>query len=179
MEIIKCEIEGLYIIKPKVFGDNRGYFCETYKKEYFEEHIGKIDWVQENQSMSTKGVLRGLHFQKGDKSQAKLVKVVKGRVFDVAVDLRKDSKTYGKYMGVELSEDNMLQFFIPRGFAHGFLVLSEEAIFEYKVDNVYSPTDEGSLSWNDKTVNIEWPLNVEYKLSDKDKEAPELGDYKF
>ena len=179
MEFIKCDIEGLYIIKPKIFGDNRGYFCETYKKEEFEKNIGKVIWLQENQSKSTKGVLRGLHFQKGEFSQAKLVRVVKGSVFDVAVDLRKESPTYGQYFSVELSEDNMLQFYIPRGFAHGFLVLSDEAVFEYKVDNIYLPKVEGSLLWNDKTINIDWPYMEHYLLSEKDKNAPLLGDYTF
>lgn len=179
MEFIKCDIEGLYIIKPKIFGDNRGYFCETYKKEEFEKNIGKVIWLQENQSKSTKGVLRGLHFQKGEFSQAKLVRVVKGSVFDVAVDLRKESPTYGQYFSVELSEDNMLQFYIPRGFAHGFLVLSDEAVFEYKVDNIYLPKVEGSLLWNDKTINIDWPYMENYLLSEKDKNAPLLGDYTF
>ena len=179
MKIEKCNIDGLYIIKPTIFGDERGYFCETYKKDLFEKEIGPIQWVQENQSKSTKGVLRGLHFQKGDKSQAKLVSVVKGRVFDVAVDLRKESPTFGKYFTIELTEDNLFQLFIPRGFAHGFLVLSEDAIFQYKVDNEYSPRDEGSLKWDDKTVNINWPEMDKYHLSEKDLLAPELGDYVF
>ena len=179
MEYIKCDIEGLCIIKPKVFGDHRGYFCETYKAEEFKENVADVQWVQENQSMSTYGVLRGLHFQKGEFAQAKLVRVIKGRVLDVAVDLRKGSPTFGRYKAVELSEENMLQFFVPRGFAHGFLVLSEEAVFQYKVDNVYAPQEEGSLNWDDNTVAIEWPLRDNLILSDKDRDAPALGHYVF
>ena len=179
MEFINCPIEGLCIVKPRVFGDERGYFSETYKKELFEQHLGKIDWIQENQSRSTRGVLRGLHFQKGEFAQAKLVRVVRGRVLDVAVDLRKDSPTYGKYHAVELSEENMLQFYIPRGFAHGFLVLSEDAFFQYKVDNVYAPQAEGRLFWADEQVGIEWPESETILLSEKDREAPRLGSYIF
>lgn len=150
-------IEGLYVIEPTVFEDNRGFFMETYNKEDFEEIGINTEFVQDNQSKSIKGVLRGLHFQK-EYPQAKLVRVIKGEVYDVAVDLRKDSKTYGKYYGVTLTEKNKLQFFIPRGFAHGFLVLSEEAEFTYKCDDLYHPNDEGGIIWNDKKINIEWPL---------------------
>ena len=135
MEYIKTEIEGVFIIEPKVFNDTRGYFMEAWKQAEFNEHVGKVDFIQDNESKSSFGVLRGLHYQKGETSQAKLVRVIKGKVLDVAVDIRKSSPTFGKHVMVELSEDNKRQFFIPRGFAHGFLVLSEEAIFTYKVDN--------------------------------------------
>ena len=139
MEYIKTDIDGVWIIEPKVFNDARGYFFEAWKKDEFEQHIGPVTFVQDNESKSSYGVLRGLHYQKGEFSQAKLVRVIKGRVVDVAVDIRKSSKTYGKYVMVELSEENKRQLFIPRGFAHGFLVLSDEAIFTYKVDNIYAP----------------------------------------
>lgn len=165
----KTDIDGVYIITPKVFADPRGYFFESFKKEEFEQNVGKVDFIQENESRSSRGVLRGLHYQKGEKSQAKLVRVIKGSVIDVAVDLRKFSPTFGKYVMVELSEENKRQLFIPRGFAHGFMVTSEEAIFTYKVDNVYSPADEASIMWNDKTLNIKWPINeIEPLTSEKD-----------
>ena len=168
-------IEGLYIIEPTVFADNRGFFMETYSKKDFEEIGITTEFVQDNHSKSTKGVLRGLHFQK-EFPQAKLVRVIKGEVYDVAVDLRKDSKTYVKYYGVTLTQENKLQFFIPRGFAHGFLVLSDEAEFTYKCDELYHPNDEGGVIWNDKTINIEWPLEKvdEVIQSEKDKNWPEL-----
>ncbi len=150
-------IEGLYVLKPTVFEDNRGFFMESYNKKDFEEIGIPNEFVQDNHSKSSKGVLRGLHFQK-QYPQSKLVRVIKGEVYDVAVDLRKDSKTYGKYYGVILSEENKLQFFIPKGFAHGFLVLSDEAEFVYKCDDFYHPGDEGGLIWNDKTINVNWPL---------------------
>ena len=149
-------IEGLCVITPAVHGDNRGYFMETYSQRDMEENGIHINFVQDNQSMSVKGVLRGLHFQKNF-PQTKLVRVIKGRVFDVAVDLRKDSKTYGKWYGIELTEENKKQFLIPRGFAHGFLVLSETAEFCYKCDDFYHANDEGGLAWNDPTIGIEWP----------------------
>ena len=149
-------IEGLCVITPKVHGDNRGYFMETYSQRDMEENGIHINFVQDNQSMSVKGVLRGLHFQKNF-PQTKLVRVIKGRVFDVAVDLRKDSATYGKWYGIELTEDNKKQFLIPRGFAHGFLVLSDTAEFCYKCDDFYHANDEGGLAWNDPTIGIEWP----------------------
>ncbi|MBF1386609.1 dTDP-4-dehydrorhamnose 3,5-epimerase [Prevotella aurantiaca] len=170
MEYKKTEIDGVWIIEPKVFSDNRGYFYEVWRQSDFDEHIGQhVEFVQDNESKSSYGVLRGLHYQKGDFSQAKLVRVLKGKVLDVAVDLRKDSPTLGKYVMVELSEENKRQFFIPRGFAHGFLVLSEEAIFTYKVDNIYAPQSEASLRWNDETVGIEWPIDVkDIVISDKD-----------
>lgn len=168
-------IEGLYVIEPTVFEDNRGYFLETYNKKDFEEIGITTEFVQDNQSKSTKGVLRGLHFQK-QFPQAKLVRVIKGEVYDVAVDLRKGSKTYGKYYGVILTEKNKLQFFIPRGFAHGFLVLSDEAEFTYKCDELYHPNDEGGIIWNDKKINIEWPLDKVEEIiqSEKDKQLPQL-----
>lgn len=171
-------IDGLYVIKPTVFEDNRGFFMETYSKRDFEEIGINSEFVQDNHSKSTKGVLRGLHFQK-EYPQSKLVRVVKGEVYDVAVDLRKDSKTYGKYYGVVLSEENKLQFFIPKGFAHGFLVLSEEAEFVYKCDDFYHPGDEGGVIWNDEKIGIEWPLEKvggkqNLIQSEKDKKWPNL-----
>lgn len=174
----KTFIEGVYIITPKVFGDSRGYFMETYKQSDFEEAGISCKFLQDNQSKSRKGVLRGLHFQK-TYPQAKLVRVIKGEVYDVAVDLRKDSPTYGKYVGTILSEENKKQFFIPRGFAHGFLVLSEEAEFVYKCDNLYHPEDEGGLIYNDKTVSIDWPQGFELLLSDKDKNFPDFEHLNF
>ena len=171
-------IEGLYVIKPTVFEDSRGFFMETYQKQDFAAIGITQEFVQDNQSKSSKGVLRGLHFQK-EYAQSKLVRVIKGAVYDVAVDLRKDSKTYGKYYGVTLTEENKLQFFIPKGFAHGFLVLSDEAEFTYKCDDYYHPGDEGGLLWNDPTIGIQWPLDqiggVENIIqSDKDKKWPTL-----
>ena len=176
---IGTSIEGVFIIEPTVFGDNRGYFMETYSKKDFEEIGLNYDFVQDNQSKSKKGVLRGLHFQK-ENSQAKLVRCIKGEVFDVAVDLRPGSKTYGKWEGVRLSEENKKMFMIPRGFAHGFLVLSDEAEFTYKCDDIYNPTAEGGLAWNDKEVAIEWPLeNIdkdELLTSEKDGKWPTLNE---
>lgn len=171
-------IEGVYVIQPTVFEDSRGFFMETYSKKEFEEIGITYDFVQDNQSKSTKGVLRGLHFQK-QFPQTKLVRVIKGSVYDVAVDLRKDSPTYGKYYGVILTEENKLQFLIPRGFAHGFLVLSEEAEFVYKCDDFYHPNDEGGILWNDPTIQIQWPLDkvggIENIIqSEKDKIWPKL-----
>ena len=154
--VTKCPIEGLYIIEPSVFGDNRGYFMETCNKKDMEEAGLNLNFVQDNQSMSVKGVLRGLHFQK-EFPQGKLVRVIKGRVFDVAVDLRSNSETYGQWYGVELTEENKKQFYISEGFAHGFLVLSDTAEFCYKVTDFYHPGDEGGLAWNDPEINIEWP----------------------
>ena len=158
-------IEGLCVIAPAVHGDNRGYFMETYSQRDMEENGIHINFVQDNQSMSVKGVLRGLHFQKNF-PQTKLVRVIKGRVFDVAVDLRKDSKTFGKWYGIELTEENKKQFLIPRGFAHGFLVLSETAEFCYKCDDFYHANDEGGLAWNDPAIGVQWPEVVgEYRGS--------------
>lgn len=175
----KTEIDGVYIIEPTVFGDNRGYFMETYNYSEFKAGDLDITFVQDNQSKSRKGVLRGLHFQK-IYPQGKLVRVVNGEVFDVAVDLRRNSATYGKWVGVNLSAENKKQFFIPKGFAHGFLVLSEEAEFVYKCDEFYHPEDEGGLLWNDPTINVTWPIEDTMKilLSEKDKKNPtflELG----
>lgn len=172
MNYIQTEIDGVWVIEPKVFTDDRGYFMEAFKKEEFEKNIGEVDFIQDNESKSSFGVLRGLHYQKGDCSQAKLVRVIKGKVLDVAVDLRKSSPTFGKYVSIELSEDNKRQFFIPRGFAHGFLVMSDEAIFTYKVDNLYSPQSEASIIYNDKDINIDWPIaENQIIMSDKDRLA--------
>lgn len=173
-------IDGVCIIEPTVFGDERGYFMETYEKSDFEEIGIKGEFVQDNQSRSKKGVLRGLHFQKKH-SQAKIVRCIRGEVFDVAVDLRPGSKTYGKWEGVILSEENKKMFYIPRGFAHGFLVLSDTAEFCYKVDNIYDHENEGGLQWNDKDVNVKWPevpgmKPEEYLTSEKDGKWPTLKD---
>lgn len=177
MQFIEQEIPGVYVIEPQKFGDARGYFMETYRKEIFDRHIGEVNFVQDNQSHSTYGVLRGLHYQKGDYSQAKLVRVFSGRVLDVAVDLRKSSPMFGKYVMVELSGENNKQLFIPRGFAHGFLVLSDTATFAYKVDNVYAPDQEATLMYNDPSVGIEWPLDAEeLLLSPKDLNGKSLAD---
>jgi dTDP-4-dehydrorhamnose 3,5-epimerase len=177
MEFKKTNIEGVYIIEPKVFNDARGYFFEAWKKEEFEQHIGKVEFVQDNESKSSYGVLRGLHYQKGDCSQAKLVRVIKGKVLDVAVDIRKSSPTFGKYVMAELSDENKRQFFIPRGFAHGFLVLSDGAIFTYKVDNVYAPQADAGIRWNDPEIGIEWPIDPKDVLtSEKDMKQPFLRD---
>ncbi|NLL23776.1 MAG: dTDP-4-dehydrorhamnose 3,5-epimerase [Tissierellia bacterium] len=166
---IKTEIEGVFIIEPRVFIDERGYFMETYNKADFHKAGITCEFVQDNQSKSKKGVLRGLHFQK-QYPQAKLVRVTKGEVYDVAVDLRKDSPTYGKYVGVILSAEKKNMLFIPRGFAHGFLVLSEEAEFIYKCDEFYHPEDEGGIRWDDQSIGIRWPeVGIEYCLSEKDK----------
>jgi len=166
----ETEIEGVYIISPIVFGDNRGYFMETYNYNEFKEAGLDMVFVQDNQSKSKKGVLRGLHFQKTH-PQGKLVRVIEGEVFDVAVDLRKNSKTYGKWVGVILSKDNKKQFYIPEGFAHGFLVLSDEAEFTYKCTDFYHPEDEGGIAWNDPDIGVKWPMEGIEKviLSDKDK----------
>lgn len=178
MEYIKTAIEGVWIIEPKVFEDQRGYFFEAWKQAEFDEQIGRhVSFVQDNESKSSYGVLRGLHYQKGEFSQAKLVRVIKGRVLDVAVDIRKSSPTFGKYVAVELSDENKRQFFIPRGFAHGFLVLSDEAIFTYKVDNVYAPQSEASIRWNDETIGIDWPIDAKDVLtSEKDLKACSIAD---
>ena len=165
IKIVKAPIEGLYVIEPAVHGDSRGYFSETYNQRDMQEAGLNMVFVQDNESMSTKGLLRGLHFQK-EFPQGKLVRVIKGAVFDVAVDLRADSPTYGKWYGIELTEENHKQFYISEGFAHGFLVLSDEAKFCYKVTDFYHPGDEGGLAWNDPEIGIEWPQLVgEYKGS--------------
>ncbi|MCQ2198414.1 MAG: dTDP-4-dehydrorhamnose 3,5-epimerase [Paludibacteraceae bacterium] len=178
MNFIDTDIEGVFIIEPKVFGDSRGYFFEAFKQNEFDAHAGKhVEFVQDNESKSSKGVLRGLHYQKGDCSQAKLVRVVKGAVLDVAVDIRKGSPTFGKHVAVELTDENKRQLFIPRGFAHGFLVLSDEAIFTYKVDNVYAPQADAGIMYNDPEIGIKWPeVNIELLLSDKDLKHPNLKD---
>ena len=169
MEFKELDIKGVWLIEPKRFGDARGYFCETFKLSEFESHIGKVEFVQDNESLSTRGVLRGLHFQRGEWSQAKLVRVSQGRVLDVAVDLRGGSPTYGPHVAEELSRHNGRQMFIPRGFAHGFVVLSDEAQFQYKVDNVYAPQSEATLRFDDPALGIDWPIaKEEMKLSEKD-----------
>ncbi len=177
MEYIATELQGAFIIEPKVINDDRGYFFEAWKKEEFEKHVGKVDFIQDNESKSSYGVLRGLHYQKGDSSQAKLVRVVKGKVLDVAVDMRRSSPTFGKYVAVELSEENKRQLFVPRGFAHGFLVLSPEAIFNYKVDNGYSPQDEVCIRWNDEALGIKWPIEYDKIItSPKDLKGKSLNE---
>ena len=169
MEIIKTAIEGLVIIAPKMFQDARGYFFESFSQREFEEKVRKINFVQDNESMSSYGVMRGLHFQIPPYTQSKLVRCVKGRVLDVAVDIRKGSPTYGQHVAVELSEDNLRQFFVPRGFAHGFAVLSETAIFQYKCDNFYAPQADGGISIKDDSLGIDWLIPTENAiLSEKD-----------
>ena len=177
-KITKCEREGLYILEPKVFCDDRGYFMETYNQNDFDELGLNMKFVQDNESKSKRGVLRGLHFQKKH-PQGKLVRVIKGSVYDVAVDIRKNSKTFGKWVGVELSEKNKKQFYIPEGFAHGFLVLSEEAQFVYKCSDFYYPEDEGGIIYNDSTINISWPIpeDMEVVISEKDKKWGGLKEY--
>ena len=175
IKVTKCDIEGLAVIEPKVFPDSRGYFMETYNQNDMREAGLDMVFVQDNQSMSTKGVLRGLHRQL-EFPQGKLVRVVRGTVFDVAVDLREGSKTYGQWYGVELSAENKKQFYIPEGFAHGFLVLSDEAEFCYKVTDFYHPGDEAGIMWNDPDIGVEWPIpeGMEIKLSEKDQNWPRL-----
>ena len=169
MEVIKTDIEGLVIIEPKVFKDARGYFFESFSQREFEEKVRKVNFVQDNESMSSYGVMRGLHFQRPPYTQSKLVRCVKGRVLDVAVDIRKGSPTYGKHVAVELSEDNHRQFFVPRGFAHGFAVLSNVAIFQYKCDNFYAPQADGGISIMDDTLSIDWQIPMDQALlSEKD-----------
>ena len=173
MNFIETEVPGVWIIEPKVWGDHRGYFIETFKKELFEKNIGKAEFIQDNESYSSFGVLRGLHYQIGEYSQAKLVRVLHGKVLDVAVDVRKSSPNFGKSVAVELSADNKRQLFVPRGFAHGFLVMSEFALFSYKVDNVYAPQHERSIVYNDVDLAIDWQIELkDLKLSDKDLHAP-------
>lgn len=169
MEVIKTAIEGLVIIEPKVFKDARGYFFESFSQREFEQKVRKINFVQDNESMSSYGVMRGLHFQRPPYTQSKLVRCVKGRVLDVAVDIRKGSPTYGEHVAVELSEDNHRQFFVPRGFAHGFVVLSETAIFQYKCDNFYAPEADGGINIKDESLGIDWQIAMEDALlSEKD-----------
>ena len=178
MEIIKTAIEGLLIIKPRVFEDARGYFFESFSQREFEEKVGKVNFVQDNESMSSYGVMRGLHFQRPPYTQSKLVRCVRGTVLDVAVDIRKGSPTYGQHVAVELSEQNHLQFFIPHGFAHGFSVLSETAVFQYKCDNFYAPQADDGISILDKSLNIDWRIPVENALlSEKDTKHLLLQDF--
>ena len=173
MKFIETNISDIIIIEPTVFGDNRGYFLESYNKKKFEEVVGKTSFIQDNESKSSKGVLRGLHFQKPPFEQAKLVRCIEGEVLDVAVDIRKNSKTYGQHVAVLLSGENKRQLFVPRGFAHGFLVLSDSATFAYKVDNTYAPEFDAGIRWNDKELNIQWGLEEsEILVSAKDAELP-------
>lgn len=177
INVINTEIDGVYIIDPKVFGDGRGYFFESWSQKDFNEQVRPIKFVQDNESKSCYGVLRGLHFQKGKYSQSKLVRVVSGKVLDVAVDIRKGSPTFGKHVSVELSAENHRQFFIPRGFAHGFAVISDEAVFQYKCDNFYAPQEEGAIAWNDPVLGIDWGVpSDKVILSAKDKVNPRLND---
>lgn len=177
MEYVKTVIEGVWVIQPKRFGDARGYFCETFKLEEFRSHVGGVNFVQDNESFSSRGVLRGLHFQRGEWSQAKLVRVSQGRVLDVAVDLRGGSPTFGQHVAVELSAELGNQFFIPRGFAHGFVVLSDVAQFQYKVDNVYAPHSEVTLAFDDPALGIDWRIPAaEMLLSDKDRHGLPLSE---
>ena len=179
MEIIETKIPGLYIVQPKVFGDHRGYFCETYNEKAFHSLGITNKFCQDNLSKSSYGVIRGLHFQLHPHSQAKLVSAVVGTVYDVAVDIRVGSPTYGEWVGIELSEENKTQFLIPQGFAHGFSVLSETAIFSYKCDNLYTPSAEGGILYNDPTLQIDWKVPFEKQLvSDKDTKHPTLKDVK-
>ncbi|GLB24691.1 dTDP-4-dehydrorhamnose 3,5-epimerase [Lacrimispora xylanolytica] len=181
IKVSECGIEGLYVIEPTVFPDSRGYFVETYNQNDFKEAGLTMNFVQDNQSMSVKGVLRGLHFQK-EFPQGKLVRVIKGKVFDVAVDLRSTSETYGKWFGVELTAENKKQFYIPEGFAHGFLVLSDEAEFAYKCTDFYHPGDEGGLLWSDPEIGIQWPIEegMELIISEKDLKWGSIKDtFKF
>ena len=178
MEVIKTELEGVVIIEPKIFRDARGYFFESFSQNEFEEKVRKIAFVQDNESMSSYGVMRGLHFQLPPFTQSKLVRCVKGKVLDVAVDIRKGSPTFGKHVSVELSEDNHRQFFVPRGFAHGFAVLSETAVFQYKCDNFYAPQADGGISILDDSLGIDWKLPTDKViLSEKDTKHPLLKDF--
>ena len=180
MEIIKTPIEGVTILKPRIFNDDRGYFFESYSQRVFNEEVREVHFVQDNESKSSYGVLRGLHFQKPPFCQSKLVRCIKGSVLDVAVDIRKGSPTFGQYVAVELTEENHLQLFIERGFAHGFSVLSDEVVFQYKCDNFYAPQSEGAIAWNDPALNIDWRLPTEKViLSEKDKHHPLLKDADF
>jgi len=179
MKVLKTAIEGLLIIEPTVFGDSRGYFFESYNKQRFKDEIGlDIDFVQDNESMSSYGVMRGLHFQRPPFTQSKLVRCVRGKVLDVAVDIRKGSPTYGQHVAVELTEDNHRQFFVPRGFAHGFAVLSQTAVFQYKCDNFYAPQADGGINIKDETLCIDWQIPMDRAiLSDKDLKHPNLADF--
>ncbi|MBQ1224582.1 MAG: dTDP-4-dehydrorhamnose 3,5-epimerase [Alistipes sp.] len=177
MEVLRCDIEGIAIIEPKLFKDSRGYFFESFSEREFREKVCDTHFVQDSESKSSYGVVRGLHFQRPPYTQSKLVRVVKGRVLDVAVDIRHGSPTFGKYVAIELSDENHRQVFIPRGFAHGFAVLSEEAVFQYKSDNYYAPESEGAVAWNDEEIGIEWPIpHDEIILSAKDCNNPTLAE---
>ena len=177
MILTKTSIDGLLIIKPEIFQDSRGYFFESWNKDNFGEAVGQVDFVQDNESRSSYGVVRGLHFQKPPHAQAKLVRVIEGRVLDIAVDLRTGSPTFGQHVAVELTGENHLQFWIPRGFAHGFAVLSETAIFQYKCDNAYCPASEGAIAWNDPALGIDWKIPAaDVILSPKDANHPLLAD---
>ena len=177
MEIIKTDIDGVVIIEPRLFRDGRGYFFESYSEKDFNAQVREVRFVQDNESKSSYGVLRGLHFQKPPYAQSKLVRVIKGAVLDVAVDIRKGSPTFGKHVAVELTEDNHRQFFIPRGFAHGFSVLTPEVIFQYKCDNFYAPQSEGALAWDDPDLGIDWRIPADRViLSEKDRHHPRLKD---
>jgi dTDP-4-dehydrorhamnose 3,5-epimerase len=173
----RTDIGGLWIIEPKVFRDSRGYFMESYKEQEFEQHVGEIHFIQENESCSTEGVLRGLHYQLEPYAQSKLVRVIQGTVLDVAVDIRKGSPTYGKYLAVELSGENKRQFFVPKGFAHGFYVMSETAVFTYKVDNPYTPTHERGIRFDDPAIGVDWRIISDnlVNTSEKDRKAPLLS----
>ncbi|OUO50686.1 dTDP-4-dehydrorhamnose 3,5-epimerase [Parabacteroides sp. An277] len=181
MTYTETPIPGVWIIEPKVFKDARGYFMEAFKQEEFDAHVGRTVFIQDNESRSSKGVLRGLHLQAAPYAQAKLVRVIKGRVLDVAVDLRKDSPTFAQHVAVELSDENKRQLFIPRGFAHGFHVLSDEAIFTYKVDNIYMPSAEQGIRYDDPTIGIDWHIDADEQLnlSEKDLKAPFLSSFHF
>ena len=180
MEVVKTLIEGVVIIEPRLFKDGRGYFFESFNQKEFEEKVCKTTFVQDNESKSSYGVIRGLHFQKPPFVQSKLVRVVKGAVLDVAVDIRKGSPTFGQHVAVELTEDNHFQFFIPKGFAHGFSVLSEEVVFQYKCDNFYAPQCEGAVAWDDPDLGIDWKIPMDKAiLSEKDRKHPILKDLKF
>ena len=175
MEIVDKVLTDAFVLKPRVFKDERGYFYESFNENVFDALTDtKVNFIQDNQSYSSRGTLRGLHFQKGEAAQAKLVRVTKGSAYDIAVDLRPDSPTYKQWYGVELSEANHLQFFIPRGFAHAFVALEDNTIFQYKVDNYYSSERDGGIIWNDEELNIEWP-NLTLELSEKDKKLPKLN----
>ena len=177
MEVIQTAIEGVVIIEPRQFGDNRGYFFESFSQRDFDKQVRQVSFVQDNESKSSYGVLRGLHFQKPPFAQSKLVRVIKGAVLDVAVDIRKGSPTFGRHVAVELTEDNHRQFFIPRGFAHGFSVLTPEVIFQYKCDNFYAPQSEGALAWDDPDLGIDWRIPADRViLSEKDKHHARLKD---
>ena len=178
MRFTETKIKDLIILEPKIFGDDRGYFIESYNKKKLEEIVGKVLFVQDNESKSSKGVLRGLHFQKPPYNQAKLVRCIEGKVLDVAVDLRNGSKTYGQHIVIELSSENKKQLFVPRGFAHGFLVLSETAIFAYKVDNIYAPDYDAGICWNDPILNISWGLDeIDILVSEKDAKLPFFSEF--